>query len=190
MKKIISMLLVVVFLLSFVACGSNEGEKEEIAQENAIELTLDNYADFLNVDISVVPHTTETWYFNESNPSASRITTYKGADCFAEITGNSHYKFNEVYLDIKFDHYTLHQEEARLNGENVEPFSSYTITVKLNLSGEGSGDCSLDTLGSNWKNYNTPQTNVIDAMCYKDTDAITERTYYTVIAVRGSVTEY
>lgn len=197
MKKIISMLLVVLFLLLFVACESKNNKnntntndvKVENTQDKSIELTLENYLDFLNFEATVSAHTTETWSFNESKPSDSRITTYNGADCSVEITGKSHYKYNEVYLDIKLEHYTILQKQRILNGEfNVKPFSSQTITVKLNLAGNGTRECTLSTVGSDWKKYD--QISVIDAMAYQDIETITENTTCTVIAVRGSVTEY
>lgn len=198
MKKIVSLILAfVVVLLCFTSCTNKTDNSQEsntkfqdvvtLPPKEQIALTLDNYKDYLEIDGTTKANHTESWLTNPKKAS-SKITTYKGVDCNVSIKGNSHYEYTDVYVDVKFTHYTVLQWIDKTEGSDVSPFSEKIVTIKLNLAGNGDGECFLNTPGSDYEKYEN--CTVIDAMSYQDIEAIHEYTYYDVVGVRGSVAKY
>ena len=186
MKKSIALILSIILCFSMISCNNAD---ETV--DNAIQLNLENYNDYFDINATTQAASTETWKAVPSNPD-SYITTCKGVNFEIDITGNSHYKYSNVEIDIKVSHFTLHGELARLNGEPVEPFSQKAFTLQLNLSGNGSGTCYLDTpSGTDYRNNAPPNCPcLLDVIHYSSSDAIHDYTHFEITAVRGTVQEY
>lgn len=165
-------------------CGETSGTKSDIHTYEGdkckhcgiIQLTLLNYEDYIEFDAYV-----------EATDSRKDYSTgkyyYTGVECSVEITGNTHYKFNNVTITVKFNHYDKTNYRKYLAGTitgstEAEPFSTKTGFIFLNLAGNGSYSYTL----------NTPWVN--EKENYYDTWAIFNQTTYEVVSVYGTVEEY
>ena len=159
-----------------------------------IQLTLDNYEDYIECHASVKAKSTR-----ELITSKKYMDVYSKAECSFEAIGNSHYKYNDVTITIKFCHYNMeeysyhtlyeiHNLNSLLEGTTVEdppkdgtPADSSTLTVKLNLAGNGSTSCTL---------YTPWRETMIKSNEYFDTYSILNCTTFEVLSISGTVQEY
>ena len=169
MKKILALIMSVVFCFSITSCNTNttEGITED---PNTIELTMDNYEDYLKIKgISI-----------ENNGSAQKIMIANSYETFyayneikfvVETEGVSpNLIYNNVTVTVqfsgKYDAYPIYFESYSDVKENTFEFD---IEVNVNVGGGGEGIYILD-IGSL---YTTKDEFTSDAK---------------IIAVTGSVT--
>ncbi|MBR2937742.1 MAG: hypothetical protein IKB80_04535 [Oscillospiraceae bacterium] len=132
MKKALSLILALVMCLSLCACGS--ASKGSTSAE--IELTLDNYQKYLQVDVSCsasgegvrfmnpIPGYTGPWY-----PEILSIVSTKG------VSTNFNYNDVVVVIEISGTYDDYHAYENALNSKD-NPFEM-TITVETDIAGNG-----------------------------------------------------
>lgn len=130
MKKIVALLLIISFTLSLVACGDSD----------KIELTLDNYKTYLNVNstISTIP--------KEFILSAGAYDyfSYSGFMANVDVEGFNNFNYYDVTLKVKFDVEAIglyYNEYGGVMREDEEPPSATDeceIIIKTNISGKGS----------------------------------------------------
>ena len=146
-----------------------------------IQLTLSNFEDYIDINASVK--------VGNSTYTSSYGYVYMSAKCSFEATGNTHYKYNNVHIAIKFSHYDkagygqyLLNNLTVLAGKPIEteavPYDDAVYTVKLNVGGNGSQTCELSTPWSSEK-YD-----------YSKADTVFDRTTYEVISISGTIQEY
>lgn len=170
-------------------CNKTEGEvslshsyvEDTCEHCGLIRLTLQNYKDYIDCNATVRA--------GDSIDYSIYGYVYTSAECNFEATGNSHYKYNDVTIVVKFSHYDkagyqqyLKNQLAIMTGNSItaeaEAYREMTCTVKLNLAGNGKRTCELSTPWSS------------EASTYKSINAIFDRTAYEVISISGTVQEY
>lgn len=155
MKTVIRLILIVLLIgtmCSFVACGKTEPiqagqqpqEEPTQPQSKEIELTDENYDDYLEVKLS-----------HRYKSQIERVATIS-------VAGNSHYKYKDVALSIQiiwfgdnlagaekkkaFQDWEFKNRLARFTEEDpgeMPDVNKKTVTVKLNLAGSGTETVSL-----------------------------------------------
>lgn len=172
-------------------CGKTEGsaslshayEGDKCKDCGLIKLTLDNYKDYLDCNATV--------RVGDSYYDSTYGYIYTSAECAFEAIGNTHYKYNNVSIVIRFCHYDkdgymqylLNSLGASIgegtdSTEEAVPYDDATYTVNLNLAGNGSRTCELSTPWAKEKSK------------YSDTKPIFDRTMYEVVSISGTVQEY
>lgn len=122
MKKRILGLFLVIVVLATCSCNSNneveDFEKEE--DDNSIELTLDNYGDYLDIEYTC----------NECNSGDIRYTV--------DVTGAStNFNYNDVELTVKIEGgYSLYDNREQIIQRGVP--HECELTVSTNIAGNGS----------------------------------------------------
>ncbi len=171
-------------------CGKTEGSASSVHNYSGdactvcgiIQLTLYNYEDY--IDCSATVKIGDYLYYHSIEDYVNT-----SAECSFKATGNTHYKYDNVYIKIKFSHYDregyLQYVTNNLNiacGMPIEkeaiPYSERTYTVSLSIAGNGSKTCELTVPWSS------------EPRVYCDTDALFDRTTYEVISISGTVKEY
>jgi hypothetical protein len=125
MKKFISVLLTLA-CLTLASCGNTV-----TGTATGVELTVDNFNDYFDISATVKPGTTTMCMYK-----SDFVYLYKNLECEISFKGNSNYEFKDVVVEVEFYH------TAPLNSEFE---SKKTIYVNLNLAGNGSGSCTVDT---------------------------------------------
>jgi len=139
MKKVITFLLMLAITISVVACG-NSKEK--------IELTVENYDTYLDVTTEITPNTSSTL-------RADGIPFYGASDfdCMITIDGSDNFNYYDVSIDIEYTitAYGMYYVESEdyLFDETGEASVEKTITVKANISGEGSESKTIYLVSNN-----------------------------------------
>jgi len=179
-------------------CGDTEGEPSAISHSyvqdicehcGIIQLTLDNYEDYIECSPTV-----KVGNYSYDNYYDDYII--KSLKCSFEATGNTHYKYNNVTIHVKFSHYDslnvilkTMNDTLLASGEPItkEAYacSTKTVTIKLNVGGNGSQTCEIST---SW-NYDN-QSSADEKRACIDTDYVFDRTFYEVTSVYGTVQEY
>ena len=185
MKKILSLILVLVISASLFSCENSNVEtiETEVATETEskeIPLTLYNYEDYIELNCSIEGGES-IW------DSYEKEYHYLTAYCDAEAVGNPHYKYNNVTIEIQFKIYDktnyqnyLMRNIALLEGESTdsiakaEPYSDTTCFLHLNLAGNGD-------------DYNNLIYVPIEGYTLQQ---VFDRTMFEVISVSGTVEEY
>lgn len=131
MKKLISLILALVMCGSLCACGE---------KSNAIELTLDNYADYLYIWESVRSHDQVRAQFYDEN--LQDVHCYDKADGYACIEGTStNYDYCNVEVTLLFviTYQTLDPNEMGWVGHHWVKDHTFSkeITIKCNIGGNG-----------------------------------------------------
>jgi len=168
-----------------IICGETTGnispnehnyEGDSCTLCGTVQLNLNNYENYIECTASV--------------KASDKIGSYyTNAECFFDAIGNSHYRYDNVYITISFSHYDKEGYNQHLmnmiyllSGHPVEevatPYDQEMLVVKLNLAGNASDSCKLSTPWSK------------EMSAYDDTRAIFDRTIYEVISVSGTVKEY
>jgi hypothetical protein len=139
MKKIIALFLAITMCLSLCACGDNDDKNDNSNNDNSnnnnnnvIELTLDNYENYFDIDASIaIGHTTMCEY---KGNFLDLVKTFK---CDISFKGNTNYEYTDVVFTVKFAHETP--------DKFIDFYDDTIITVKVNLAGNGSGSCYVET---------------------------------------------
>lgn len=187
MKKILSLILVLIACTSLFSCGNGNAETTEAETEVATEteskqipLNLFNYEDYIEINCSVEGG-------ESSWDSYKREYVYYTAYCDAEAVGNPHYKYNNVTIEIKFSIYDkinyqnyLKRNIALLKGQSTDnigeakPYDDVTCFLNLNLAGNGSASNKL--LYVPIEDYTLQQ--------------VFDRTMFEIVSISGTVEEY
>ena len=160
-KKLIAVCLTLVLSMSLFACSSNNSNDTSETKDNSIQLTIDNYKDYLNVSGKVLPVNGNTKdYDNQAYAQievkgASTNFVYKDVTVEAKVTLN--YKDLSTYVE---------SEQYKSASENV--------TVKCNVAGDGSNTEVID-LGEDVETFVTDDNYTTSS--------------YEIVKVTGSVTE-
>ena len=163
-------------------CGKTEGTvSDEHDYEgltcklcNTTLLTIWNYEDYLECSATVKVGDYLSWGDFE-------ITS---VDCNFDVVGNSHYKYEDVVLTVKFTHYdrlgirAYYKYILGSSEEKPTPYEERTLTVKLSLAGNGWDRCSISTP---WYD---------DSDWYSDVDNVFDSTMYELVNVTGTVKPY
>lgn len=170
-------------------CGETEGtiasvhnyENDKCRDCGLIKLTMYNFEDYIECNATVKSGE----YFKDGYFGY----VYQSLQCIFEARGNTHYKYNDVSVVVQFCHYDLDGYLTYL-GNNLEmltgaaittvptPCDEDTNTVKLNIAGNGSYTCELDT---SWRT---------DKGECNDISTLFDRTIYKIVSVSGTVQEY
>lgn len=167
MKKAITFLLMLAITLSVAACG-NSKEK--------IELTVENFDTYLDVATKITPNTSSTLH-------ADGIPFYGSSDfdCMITIDGSDNFNYYDVSIDIEYTitAYGMYYIEPQnyLFDETGEATAQKTITVKANISGEGTESKTI---------YLVPNDNELDDYFITAEDYILSD--FEITAVHGYVT--
>lgn len=157
-------------------CGETIGNANSKAHDylddvcqlcGTIQLTLSNYEKYLDYSATVSPQ------YNSS------MTLYTKVRCNFEVTGNSHYRYNDVIIKVREVHYGDFEDYAdAMIGTEDSPYDEETLSIALNLAGNGSGSTYLYT-----------NLNATDKY-YRKYDIVCNYTLYEIVGISGTVTEY
>ena len=181
MKKIISILLLICTLtLCFTSCGNNNSNDNNSNDNNSndtgVILTLDNYEDYFDIDTNIsIGHTTMCQYKGDF------LDLVKTLKCEIAFSGNTNYEYTDVVFTVKFVH----------TGPTdfINHYADATIIVRVNLAGNGSGSCYVETpvAREEWDNisqptyaFYRPNSDISVAMGYSS---------YEVVNVSGTATK-
>lgn len=183
MKKIISILLIICSLtLCLASCGNNNSNDSNSNTDNnnsnsaGVKLTLENYEDYFNIDTNIsIGHTTMCKYKGDYE---DLVKTLK---CEIAFSGNTNYEYTDVVFTVKFVH----------TGPTdfINHYSDATILVRVNLAGNGSGSCYVETpvAKTEWDNISLP----IHSFYRPNSDISVTMKYssYEIINVTGTATK-
>lgn len=158
-KKLIAVCLTLVLSMSLFACSSNNSNDTSETKDNSIQLTTDNYKDYLNVSGKLLPPDGES--------TLSDTQVYAQIDVKGAST-NFVYKNVTVEAKVTFDYQD--QEHSSREWQSV----SGNVTVMCNVAGDGSNTEVIDL--------------VEDTEGYVNDDRFSKSSYE-IINVTGSVTE-
>ena len=136
-KKLIAVCLTLVLSMSLFACSSNNSNDTSETKDNSIQLTIDNYKDYLNVSGKVLPVDENA---NDYDNQAYAQIEVKGA--------STNFVYKDVTVEAKV---TLNYED--LESEQYKS-ASKNVTVKCNVAGDGSNTEVID-LGEDVETYVT-----------------------------------
>lgn len=136
-KKLLMIMLCGVLLIGLTGCGNGKSDND------TINLTMDNYEDYLDieVDYNVGGYSTQlpgySFYFYD---------TIKGN---VKVTGAStNYDYNNVEVEVKISGtYDLYQKTSQKYSRGTEKELDKTIIVKCNVGGSGEKSFSESLLG-------------------------------------------
>lgn len=186
MKRIISSLLLICTLtLCFVSCGNSEENGNNTNANNnngdnnknvGVELTLDNYEDYFDIDTNMsIGHTTMCQY---KGNFVDLVKTFK---CEIAFSGNTNYEYTNVVFTVKF----IHTGPS----DFINHYADATVLVRINLAGNGSGSCYVETpvAKTEWDNISQP----IYALYKPNSDISVAMKYssYEVVSVSGTATK-
>lgn len=167
MKKIIVMFMACLLCISIVSCDKSE-------KKDAIELTLENVEDYLEINPTAKPGYTERCMY-----LGDWVDLYNSISCNVEIKGNPNYEYENVVVGIRFYHLSV------LNKELV---SEQTVYVDLNLAGNGDASTMLATPVKieGWDNISS-ETHTFYS--YENISHAIKTTGYEIVSVQGSATK-
>ena len=185
MKRIISSLLLICTLtLCFVSCGNSKENGNNTNSNNSdggnknvgVELTLDNYEDYFDIDTNIsIGHTTMCQYKGEF------LDLVKTLKCEIAFSGNTNYEYSNVVFTVKF----VHTGPTSF----IDHYADSTIIVRVNLAGNGSGSCYVETpvAQTEWDNISLP----IYSFYRPNSDISLTMKYssYEVVSVSGTATK-
>ena len=173
MKKALSLLLALMLCLSLCACG--EGSKD-------IELTLDNYKDYLEVRTyashgdDVDPKKVSFYDLNGKRCGAGRAGTYFTLG--ASVEGVSpNFMYSDIVIEVKATgkYVACKPGDAETSVVMTDTFV-LSVDCDLNVSGTGSGEST--------EKYMIPGGLVVPTMMYAHTCEFT----YEIVSISGTVT--
>ena len=186
MKKIIALLLAIAMCLSFCACGNNDDKNnnnEDNSNSNTnnsnvntgTALTLDNYENYFDVNANIsIGHTTMCEY------KGSFLDLVKTFQCDISFKGNTNYEYTDVVFTVKFAHETP--------DKFIDFYDDTIITVKVNLAGNGSGSCYVETPVAQTEWDNISQT-IYAFYRPAEISAIMDYSSFEIINVTGTATK-
>lgn len=192
MRKFASILLLTTLLLQFISCSNNNNdfaisssqsetttvtttETTVATTQNSTALTLDNISDYFDITATIQPGNTEKCYYK-----AQSDYLYNSLICGISFEGNPHYEYKDVIIEIKFHHTTP------LTGAFE---SEKTVSVKLNLSGNGSATCELETPVAQEAPLSISDTTYAFYSA-KGISVALDYSEYKIISVSGTATRY
>lgn len=104
MKKIVTLLVALIMVFSLSACGSSSDKKEEAVKTESVEITMDNYSEYLEM----VP--AAYWYQNDFGEVDSvtfgedLCVKPEYADRVVYEESNLVYKYDWAYWQVSFDY--------------------------------------------------------------------------------------
>ncbi len=144
MKKVLSLILVVLCCMMLFACGndmnrSEETEVTEVTEEidEGIELTVDNIRDYFDISAYVGPGDHIDKYFCQIGTEYEEEYLYESLNCEISFKGNPNYEFKDVVIEVLFEH------DPPLVSRSFT--STNSVSIKVNLAGNGSGTTTLKT---------------------------------------------
>ena len=169
-----------VILLSMVSCkkdafndtSNTSSQKEKTTTEpipNELALTLDNYADYLDITGSMrnIGYKDYDLY----------ISGYSGVNFLCDFCGNPHYKYKNVIIELEIT--IIFPSSMFYDGEVDKELARKKITIPLNLAGNGHG--SIDIY------HGLQGSDIDDRMVYSDPKLFT---HYQITNISGTVEEY
>ena len=165
MKRIVAALLCMV-MVCLVACCSSCSEPED----QGIELTLENYDDYFEVDGNVKAGSTTRCMSNDE-----WVYLCDSLKCDLSISGNSNYEYKDVTIGVRFYHY------QPLVGTLV---SEETVYINLNLAGNGETTCTLKTPIADEEGDDIP-TLIATFYSSRGLSSALEKTGYEVVSIEG-----
>ena len=174
-KRLIALLLCVILIIPCLAsCNTT---KEDAPK--GTELTLENIDDYIELSGTIKAGSMSGLY----KYNGEYVDLYSDFSCSMTATGNSHYKYEDVVIEIRFWHVTP------LTDGSVS--SETTVSLKLNLAGNGEVSCKLDTPAKIAKDKGQAITPIMNTFySYKGISSSLDKTYYEIVNVTGTVTEY
>ena len=184
MKRALSLILALALCLPMCACGSNG---TELTSDDSIELTLDNYADFLEIRAYVSPGedisaNNDSFYdMNGKRCGASSISSYMTIVAYAEGV-SSNFIYSDIVIEVRATGKHILCDPNNVDGyrtmlsEVVNADFTRSITCDLNVAGKGEGESSEKYAFS----QNMVMPDMMFADCYKFTCEI--------ISISGKIT--
>ena len=144
-------------------------------REKAFE-QLDNYEDYFDIDTNIsIGHTTMCQYKGEF------LDLVKTLKCEIAFSGNTNYEYSNVVFTVKF----VHTGPTSF----IDHYADSTIIVRVNLAGNGSGSCYVETpvAQTEWDNISLP----IYSFYRPNSDISLTMKYssYEVVSVSGTATK-
>ena len=173
MKKIFGLILVVVMCVSLTSCDFTSIFS---GNNGSVELTVDNFKNYFDISFDVSKGEQRKCKFQNDF-----VYLYEGLKCDISLYGNPNYEYENVTVEIKFTH---------TGPEVLEHCAENTVSVSLNLAGNGSGSCYLETPVvkeiwdkiSYYSNYYYGEERIFDTITYY--------TDYEIVSVTGTATKY
>ena len=163
MKRLIALLLAAALSLSLAACGGS----------NSIELTLENYEDYLTINPYGSQSGDEIWL---STTYGSTLRWHSEIQCGAKIEGTStNFNYENVVIELElYGTYEANEKnEMSIIDDRHSVDKNYDITVTIETDVSGNGDSSeIIELEDNF---------------YTDTPNFTPN--YKVISISGTVSK-
>ena len=136
MKKMIMLALFLV-IMSLCSCGSNKETNKTDNNEkkdDGIELTIDNYEKYLDVDCSL--YLSDGIDYGEAMGTDRRIgrAVYKSIGADLEVNGKStNYDYNDIVVKVEIagDYYSYSEDEMTTFIQTGEPTESQTCSFSL-----------------------------------------------------------
>ena len=175
MKKIFIIAICLSMICSLLgACDQKKSEIQTEAQteDTGIQLTLDNYDDYIEFDGSVEASSTTRCYHK-----GDWVYLCNYIECDIAAKGNSNYEYKNVIIGVRFYHV------VPITGVTA---SEETIYIDLNLAGNGSASCRLET-PANQEEYNNISQITYTFYSSIGIDSALDNTYYEIISITGSV---
>lgn len=178
MKKALSLILALVLCLSLCACGETKS--------NEIELTLDNYADYLRIRVYVnggrdLPADNVSFYdMNGKLCSASEVSSYFTIGCNVEGV-SSNFTYSDIVIEVKATgkYIACNRDKkghfGELESSIANAFFTHSVVCDLDVSGTGKG--------SGTEKYIIPDNLVMPEMLY----AHSKEFECEIISVSGTV---
>lgn len=121
MKKVFAILMVMVMIMLVPGCGRGDSKPET----NTVNLTLDNYSDYLDIDIAYQPG-------NEQISSDGTLASYYSIDAdYKVIPASSVFLYNDVTVTVKLSGIID-------RGNKTDKVSFDETTINCNIGGNGS----------------------------------------------------
>lgn len=154
MKKVFALFLALILCLSMVACGGgNDAANATEAPDNSIELTLDNYADYLQVKAYVspaedLPGNNDGFYdMTGKMYAADTISTYLKVVAYVEGV-SPNFIYSDIVIEVRATgkHILCNPDKVDTYGsmyaDVVNADFTRSVNCDLNVAGEGKGESS------------------------------------------------
>lgn len=144
MKKVISLILAIVMCLPLCACGNNS------IGDNSIELTLENYKDYLDIRAYAVPaedcvaNNDSFFDMNGKRCGASSISSYLYVKAYVEGVSDN-FTYSDIVIKVRVTGKHILCDPNNVDGFRtmysriVNADFTQSLTCDLNVSGKGEG---------------------------------------------------
>lgn len=141
MKKIVALVLILVFMLSLVACGGTTAT-EPTSVDNGIELTIDNYQKYFEIEYRTALSEKDSVYVTQTHKGSDGFTIgelYPNAYLYMSVKAVSN---NYNYEDVVFVVKSTAKAEC-YSGDNPlisEGYIDYELECKVECNVAGNGE--------------------------------------------------